>query len=185
MAAVFIGFPGGSDGKASVYNAGDLSSIPGSGRFPGEGNGNPLQYSCLDNPLDGGAWCRLPSMGLQRVRHDWATSLHFTSLQWHLANVRRYKLSWLLRSKCLFKLPWELFFIYTEFSPLDKCPFLSVDSVYMKQVFTASKFISFGQDFLLVNLIKTGFLKNWVEAIFKWMAYIKKFYSLWKTLVLI
>ena len=47
-------FPGGSDGKASVYNAGDLCSIPGSGRFPGERNGNPLQYSCLENPMDGG-----------------------------------------------------------------------------------------------------------------------------------
>ena len=63
-------FPGGSDGKASVYNVGDLSSIPGSGRFPGEGNGNPLQYSCLENPMDGGTWCRLLSMGSQRVRHD-------------------------------------------------------------------------------------------------------------------
>ena len=50
-------FPGGSDGKASAYNVGDLGSIPGSGRFPGEGNGNPLQYSCLENPMDGGAWC--------------------------------------------------------------------------------------------------------------------------------
>ena len=50
-------FPGGLDCKASVYNAGDLSSITGSGRFPGEGNGNPLQYSCLENPMDGGAWC--------------------------------------------------------------------------------------------------------------------------------
>ena len=49
-------FPGGSDGKVSVYNAEDLGSIPGSGRFPGEGNGNPLQYSCLENPMDGGAW---------------------------------------------------------------------------------------------------------------------------------
>ena len=47
---------GGSDGKASVYNEGDLGSIPGSGRFPGEGNGNPLQYSCLENPMDRGAW---------------------------------------------------------------------------------------------------------------------------------
>ena len=45
-------FPGGSDGKASVYNAGDLGSIPGLGRFPGEGNGNPLQYPCLENPMD-------------------------------------------------------------------------------------------------------------------------------------
>ena len=49
-------FPGGSDGKASAYNAGDLGSIPGLGRSPGEGNGNPLQYSCLENPMDGGAW---------------------------------------------------------------------------------------------------------------------------------
>ena len=45
--------PGGSDGKASGYNAGDLGSIPGLGRSPGEGNGNPLQYSCLENPMDG------------------------------------------------------------------------------------------------------------------------------------
>ena len=49
-------FPGGSEDKALVYNAGDLGSIPGSGRFPGEGNGNPLQYSCLENPMDRGAW---------------------------------------------------------------------------------------------------------------------------------
>ena len=49
-------FPGGSDGKASAYNAGDPGSIPGSGRSPGEGNGTPLQYSCLENPMDGGAW---------------------------------------------------------------------------------------------------------------------------------
>ena len=63
-------FPCGSDGKASVYNAEDLSSIPGAGRFPGEGNGNPLQYSRLENPMDGGAWCRLLSMGSQRVRQD-------------------------------------------------------------------------------------------------------------------
>ena len=47
---------GGSDGKASTYDEGDLDSIPGLGRSPGEGNGNPLQYSCLENPMDGGAW---------------------------------------------------------------------------------------------------------------------------------
>ena len=49
-------FPGGSDGKVSAYNVGDQDSIPGSGRFPGEGNGNPLQYSNLENPMDGEAW---------------------------------------------------------------------------------------------------------------------------------
>ena len=47
-------FPGGSDGKASAYNVGDPGSIPGSGRSPREGNGIPLWYSCLDNPMDGG-----------------------------------------------------------------------------------------------------------------------------------
>ena len=49
-------FPGGSDSKASVYNAGDLSSIPGLERSPVEGNGSPLQDYCLENPMDGGAW---------------------------------------------------------------------------------------------------------------------------------
>jgi len=49
-------FPGSSDGKASAYNAGDPVSIPGSGRCPGEGNGNPLQYSCLENPMERGSW---------------------------------------------------------------------------------------------------------------------------------
>ena len=57
MPAINIkGFPGGSDGKASACNAGDPGSIPGSGRSRGEGNGNPLQYSCLENPTDRGAW---------------------------------------------------------------------------------------------------------------------------------
>ena len=49
-------FPGGSDSKASAYNAGDPGSIPELGRSPVEGNGTPLQYSCLENPMDGGAW---------------------------------------------------------------------------------------------------------------------------------
>ena len=51
-----LAFPGGSDGKASACNAGDPGSIPGSERSPEEGNGNPLQHSCLENPMDGGAW---------------------------------------------------------------------------------------------------------------------------------
>ena len=49
-------FPGGSDGKPSAYNVEDPDSIPELGRSSGEGNGNPLQYSCLENPMDGGAW---------------------------------------------------------------------------------------------------------------------------------
>ena len=59
----------GSGGKESACNVGDMGSIPRSGRSPGEGHGNPLQYSCLDNPM-GREPGRLQSMGLQRVRHD-------------------------------------------------------------------------------------------------------------------
>ena len=53
---LYRGFPGGSEGKASACSAEDPGSIPGSGRSPGEGNDNPLQYSCLENPIDGGVW---------------------------------------------------------------------------------------------------------------------------------
>ena len=64
-----LGFPGGSDGKESACNAGDVGSIPGLGGSPGGGHGNLIQYSCLDNPMDrgaGGLWPR----GSQRVDHN-------------------------------------------------------------------------------------------------------------------
>ena len=51
-----LGFPGGSHTKESIFRAGDLASVPRSRRSPGEGNGNPLQYSCLEFPMDRGAW---------------------------------------------------------------------------------------------------------------------------------
>ena len=63
--SLVLGFPGGSDGKASACNAGDPGSIPGSGRSPVEGNGNPLKYSCLENSSG-----RLQSMGSQKVGHE-------------------------------------------------------------------------------------------------------------------
>ena len=68
------GFPGGSDGEESACSEGDLGSIPGSGRSPGEGNSNPLQDSCLENRMDRGPG-RLQSMGLHRVGNDWATNI--------------------------------------------------------------------------------------------------------------
>ena len=67
-----MGFPGGSVVKnppGNVGAAGDVGSIPGLGRSPGKGNGNPLQYSCQDNPMDRGAWWATV-VGLLRVRHD-------------------------------------------------------------------------------------------------------------------
>ena len=66
------GFPHSSVSKESACNAGDLDLIPGSGRSPGEGNGNPLQYSCLENSMDRGAWWATVH-GVARVGHDLAT----------------------------------------------------------------------------------------------------------------
>ena len=84
-------FPGSSDGEASAYNAGDPGSIPGSGRSPGEGNGNPLQYSCLENPMDRGAWWAT----VHGVAKSWTWLSHFTSLHFmvtqHWKNLASFK----------------------------------------------------------------------------------------------
>ena len=64
-----MGFPSGSESKESSCNVVDLNLIPGLGRSPGEGNGNPLQCSCLENPMDGGAWWATVH-GSQRVDHN-------------------------------------------------------------------------------------------------------------------
>ena len=86
-------FPGGSDGKASVYNAGDRGSIPGKGRFPGEGNGNPLQYYCLENPMDRGAW----QATVHGVAKSWTRLSNFTLplrrkelKEWNTAHTSNY-----------------------------------------------------------------------------------------------
>ena len=81
-----MSFPGDANGKEYACNAGDPGSIPRSGRSPGEGNGNPFQYSCLDNSMDRGAWQAIVQ-GSQRVGHEWATNtfnFHFleTSSNW-------------------------------------------------------------------------------------------------------
>ena len=72
MSKLRKGFPCSSVGKESACNAGDLGSIPGSGRSPGEGNGNPLQYSCLENPMDKGVW-QATVHGVSRVGHNLVT----------------------------------------------------------------------------------------------------------------
>ena len=71
---ILMGFPGGSDGKESACNAGDQGLIPGSGRSPGEGNGNPLQYSCLENSMDRGAWRAKSHKELDTT--EWLTHTH-------------------------------------------------------------------------------------------------------------
>ena len=79
-------FPGGSIGKESAHNVGDLGSIPGLGRSPGEGNSYQLQYSGLKNSMDRGVWQAIQPMGLQRVRHNWAT-FTFTLFPWQIKAV--------------------------------------------------------------------------------------------------
>ena len=76
MMLYHLGFPGGTEVKVSACNSGDLGSIPGSESSPGEGNGNPLQYSCLENPMDGGAWW----VTVHRVAKSQTRLSDFTSL---------------------------------------------------------------------------------------------------------
>ena len=82
-----MGFPGGSEGKVSARNAGDLGSIPRSGRSPGEGNGTPLQYSCLENPMDGGAWwVAVHGVAKSQTRlRDFSITFHFDALEKKMA----------------------------------------------------------------------------------------------------
>ena len=89
-------FPRGSAGKELPVNAGDSGLNPGSGRPPGEGNGNPHQYSCLKNSMDRGAW-QVQSVELQRVRHNY-TCTH-TSNEWVWASMYLRTTLWMLLSR--------------------------------------------------------------------------------------
>ena len=91
------GFPGGSLVKnlpASAGDTGDAGSIPGSGRSPVRVNGNPLQDSCQDNPMDRGAWQAIQPMGLQRAQHNWAHSHE------HRRKLSRWIRTGYFRKKC-------------------------------------------------------------------------------------
>ena len=81
-----MGFLGGSDGKASARTAGGPGLIPRSGRSPGEGNGNPLQYSCLENSMDGGAWwTTVHGVAKSRTRLiDFTFTFHYLSVYIHV-----------------------------------------------------------------------------------------------------
>ena len=112
-----LGLPGGWDRKASACNAGDLGSSLGLGRSPGEGNGTPLQYSCLEIP-----WTeepgRLQSMGSQRVGYDWAISLSSRKMVFYSLLVER----WICKMvQPLWKIDWQQF-------PIKLNPDLSYES---------------------------------------------------------
>ena len=100
-----MGFPGGSEVKASACNAGDLGSIPGLGRSPGGRHGNPLQYSCLENPLDGGAWwATVHGVAKNRTRlSDFVSSTYFC------VDTSEYVVLCLVTQLCLnFVTPWTV-----------------------------------------------------------------------------
>ena len=84
------GFPGCSDGKESAWNAGDLGLIPGLGRSPWGGHGNTLQYSCLENLMDRGAW-QATVMGSHRVRRDWSDLACTCHTEAHLKATEKQK----------------------------------------------------------------------------------------------
>ena len=79
MLSLSVGLPGGLDIKESASNAGDMGSVPGLGRSPGEGNGNPLQYSCLENPMDRKAWWASKVHGVAKCQTQ-VSDFHFPIL---------------------------------------------------------------------------------------------------------
>ena len=93
------GFLSGSDSKESTCNAGDLGSIPGLGRSPGGGNGNPLQYSCLENPHGQRSLAGCSLWGSQRVGHSWATKHIINLVQLYIADC----VNWVPRLCCTYK----------------------------------------------------------------------------------
>ena len=88
-----LGFPGGLDGEDSACNAGDTSSVPGLERSPGEGNGNPFQYSCLENSMNRGAW-QATALGSERVGHNWATNTQTSLLLFHIVVPLPVSINW-------------------------------------------------------------------------------------------
>ena len=124
---LFLGFPGGSEVKASACNAGDQGLIPGLGGSPGEGNGNLLQYSCLENPMDGGAW--------------WAT-VHGVAKSWTWLSDFTFTFILCLDS---FKVIY-LFLIFTTFDLINTnntfFVFISFEDWCIKYIWKALKLVS-------------------------------------------
>ena len=104
------GFPGGSEGKASACNTGDLGPIPELGRSPGEGNDNALQYSCLENPMDRGAWRAtvhgvIESDMTERLHSPTHSLIRLSTVEMYFLTVLEIRISWKLYGRiktCLF-----------------------------------------------------------------------------------
>ena len=143
-------FPGGSDGKVSACSAGDPGSILGSGRSPGEGKGNPLQYSCLENFMDRGTWWAIKSMWSQRVGHNWVSNILRTPVVDILVCMLLFH-SWLVI--CTLK---NILFSEFHFRSLLFLWF----QVHYLLVFSNVFFFSYFVVFIFIRLIRVFFLKN-------------------------
>ena len=157
--SVLISFPGGSDGKESACNTGDPCLIPGSGRSSGEGNGNPLQYSCLENFMDRGAW----QATVHGVTKSWTQlsdchSHHTLKWDWALfICLLTFVLLWnVCSSFAHFSIGWTVFFVYSGYKSFVECIvriylaksssflFLNCDiCLYIEHQFQSSCIISF------------------------------------------
>jgi len=112
---LILSFPGGSDGEESACNEGDLGSIPGSGRSTGKGNGNPCQYSCLEDTMDGGAW-QTTVHGVTKSQ-TWLSS--FTFVAWLVVRSLKWLIFIVLPIFSLFSREWEFVVIFAPlFWPL-------------------------------------------------------------------
>ena len=141
---------GGSDGKESACSAGDPGSILGSGRSPGEGKGNPLQYSCLENFMDRGTWWAIKSMWSQRVGHNWVSNILRTPVVDILVCMLLFH-SWLVI--CTLK---NMLFSEFHFRSLLFLWF----QVHYLLVFSNVFFFSYFVVFIFIRLIRVFFLKN-------------------------
>ena len=124
----------------STCDAGDPVSIPGSGRSPGEGNGNPLQYSCLENPMDRGSWWAIVH-GVTRVGHNLATKPRISDVEHHfmcllatyMSSLEKYPFhilcSFFFLLDCLIVIElYKLFIIWGDFNPLSDILFANIFS---------------------------------------------------------
>ena len=163
-------FPGGSDGKASVYNAGDPGSSSGLGRSPGEGNGNPLQYYCLENPMDRGAW-QAAVYGVAKSRTRLRDFTSFSS-QVH-SSVLVYSASFPLRSLWIHRMV-DIHLPDLECSPQANMQMLNFPLLLKSKLVSLINSL-FQLSFSYKKFIKALFItvKSWKQHILKYLSFKK------------
>ena len=162
-----MGFPGGSDSKESASNVGDLDSIPGLGRSPGEGNGYPLQYSCLENSMDRGAWrATVPGIAKGWTRVVWYACKWTTNSIWRLSTtfdaqgrgIKQENINTLVAKDTEFFADVKNSFIFIYVGMLMSLTTLieSINHIYMNLHWLFPQFV-----FIFSNFLKKNFANQW------------------------